>query len=302
MGNPDFAFPSLDALINSRHHVVAVVPSPDKPQGRGRILSGLPVRKRASALGLKLIQPFSINDPKFFNELVDINADIYVVVAFKILPQSIIQIPKFGSINLHPSYLPKYRGAAPIQHALINGENSTGITTFLLSKGVDTGNILLNAPLVIFPNDNSGNLSKRASFIGADLISRTVNLMASGFDSGKSQDNNRVSYAPKINSSDQRIDWTRTNVEVKNKIRALSPYPGAYTKLGGRRLRVGKVSLSFHEFGAPANLAVVKKSSLIVRCGAGSVYIEELHPEGIKPMTVRQFLAGAKLSEGDYFD
>ena len=170
MGNPDFAVPSLDALINSRHHVVAVVTSPDKPQGRGRILSGLPVTKRASALGLKLIQPFSMNDPIFFNELLDINADIYVVVAFKILPQSIIQIPKFGSINLHPSYLPKYRGPAPIQHALINGENSTGITTFLLSKGVDTGNILLNAPLVIFPNDNSGNLSKRASFIGADLI------------------------------------------------------------------------------------------------------------------------------------
>ena len=225
-----------------------------------------------------------------------------MVVAFKILPQSIIQIPKFGSINLHPSYLPKYRGPAPIQHALINGENSTGITTFLLSKGVDTGNILLNAPLVIFPNDNSGNLSKRASFIGADLIFRTVNLMASGFDSGKPQDNNRVSYAPKINSSDQRIDWTRTNVEVKNKIRALSPYPGAYTKLRGRRLGVVKVSLSFHEFGTPANLAVVKKSSLIVRCGSGSVYIEELHPEGKKPMTARQFLAGAKLSEGDYFD
>tara|TARA_B100000029_G_scaffold516539_1_gene630692 strand:- start:26099 stop:27007 length:909 start_codon:yes stop_codon:yes gene_type:complete len=302
MGNPDFAVPSLDVLNNSRHDVVAVVSSPDRPKGRGRIISGLPVANKASKLGLKLIQPYSMNNAQFFNELSEINADIFVVIAFKILPQYVFQIPKFGSINLHPSFLPKYRGAAPIQHAIMNGENSTGITTFYISNKVDAGDILLTTPLLIFPDDDSGDLSMRASFIGADLILKTINLISSGFQSSKSQEKHGESKAPKINSTDRKIDWTRTNVEIKNKIRALSPFPGAYTKLGKQRLGIYKVSLSFEEYGFPGNLKVVRKSSLMVQCGSGSVIIEEIHPEGKKRMTGSQFLNGTNVYNGDYFE
>ena len=302
MGNPNFSVPSLDALVNSGHEVVAVVTSSDRPQGRGRAISSMPVANAAAKMGLRLIRTSLLTDPKLHSELSTIGADLYVVVAFKVLSESILQLPKLGSVNLHPSLLPKYRGAAPIQWALMNGENLTGISTFILSKKLDSGNLLMKMPLVIFPEDDYGSISKRASYLGSRLMLRSVDLLASKKVFGQSQDESKASKAPKIHKVDCQINWMRPNVHVRNQIRALSPSPGAVTKLCGRKFKFFKVSLSYSEFGKPAEVISITKSSFMVRCGAGSIKIEELQPEGKKRITARQFLASARLTVGDSFE
>ncbi|MEE2877237.1 MAG: methionyl-tRNA formyltransferase [Candidatus Neomarinimicrobiota bacterium] len=302
MGNPEFAVPSLDALIRSEHEIAAVVTSPDRPMGRGRGLSSMPVAQRTKELGLRLIQPSALSHREFITKALAIDADLFVVVAFKILPEAILQLPRLGSINLHPSILPAYRGAAPLQRAIMNGEILTGISTFFISPEVDSGDLLLSRPLVIFPEDDYDTLVLRASNIGADLLVQTVDLIAYGEASPMSQDSSLVIQAPKILPADCKIDWSRSNVKVRNQIRALSPLPGAVTQLKDRQFKLLKASLSLNSEGRPGEVVAVSKSYVTVRCGSKSIQINELQPEGKRQMTASQFLAGAKLTAGERFE
>ncbi|MBH30836.1 MAG: methionyl-tRNA formyltransferase [Candidatus Marinimicrobia bacterium] len=302
MGNPEFAVPSLNALIGSEHEVTAVVTSPDKMVGRGRVLSPMPVAQRAAELDLKLIQPLTLSDSDFIASISAIDADLFVVVAFKILPKAILELPRLGSINLHPSMLPAYRGPAPLQRAIMNGEVETALSTFFISTAVDSGDLLLSRPLVIFPEDDYGSLSARAAKAGAELLIRTVDQIGSGEATPVPQDHSRVTQAPKILPADCKIDWSRTNMEVRNQICALSPSPGAVTTLKGRQFKLLKVALSMNSERDPGEVTAVSKSSFIIRCGSGSLLIEDLQPEGKKRMTAGQFLAGTKLTVGARFE
>ncbi len=214
MGNPDFAVPSLNEIMVSEHEVVAVVTSPDKPRGRGKSVSPTMVAQRASDYALPLIQPSLLKDDFFISQLQELKADLFSVVAFRLLPSAVLQIPKIGSVNLHPSLLPQYRGAAPLQWALMNGDVKTGITTFLLSPAMDSGDILMTRPLGIFPEDDSGSLSLRASQLGAHLLVETIDSLARGTASPKPQDDRNASRAPKITSEDCEIDWTKSAASV----------------------------------------------------------------------------------------
>ena len=302
MGNPEFAIPSLNALITSEHEVAAVVTSPDRMKGRGRTLSSMPVAQRASELDLRLIQPLTLTDSGFIASMSEIDADLFIVVAFKVLPEAILQLPKLGSINLHPSMLPAYRGPAPLQRAIMNGEVKTAVSTFFISPAVDTGDLLFSRPLVIFPEDNYGTLSARAAKVGAELLIRTVDLIGTGEASPVPQDHSCFTQAPKILSTDCKIDWSRTNLEVRNQIRALSPLPGAVTMLKGQQFKLLKVSLSMNLERGPGEVTAVSKSSFIIRCGSGSLLVKHLQLEGKRRMTAGQFLAGAKLRVGERFE
>ena len=299
MGNPDFAVPSLNELMVSDHEVVAVVTSPDKPRGRGKSVSPTMVAQRASDYALPLIQPSLLKDDFFISQLQELKADLFSVVAFRLLPSAVLQIPKIGSVNLHPSLLPKYRGAAPLQWTLMHGDVKTGITTFLLSPAMDSGDILMTRPLGIFPGDDSGSLSLRASQLGAHLLVETIDSLARGTASPKPQDDSNASRAPKITSEDCEIDWTKSAASVKNQVRALSPTPGAYTSLAGRRLKIYWCELSLAEEETSGEVISLKKTSFTVRCGSGSVVIQELQPEGKRRMTSGEFLAGTQLRVGD---
>ena len=300
MGNPDFAVPSLNEIMVSNHEVVAVVTSPDKPRGRGKSVSPTMVAQRASDYALPLIQPSLLKDDFFISQLQELKADLFSVVAFRLLPSAVLQIPKIGSVNLHPSLLPQYRGAAPLQWALINGDVKTGITTFLLSPAMDSGDILMTRPLGIFPEDDSGSLSLRASQLGAHLLVETIDSLARGTASPKPQDNSNASRAPKITSEDCEIDWTKSAASVRNQVRALSPTPGAYTSLAGGRLKIYRCELSLAEEETSGEVISLNKISFTVRCGSGSVVIQELQPEGKRRMTSGEFLAGIQLRVGDH--
>ena len=301
MGNPDFAVPSLNEIMVSEHEIVAVVTSPDKPRGRGKSVSPTMVAQRASDYALPLIQPLLLKDDFFISQLQELKADLFSVVAFRLLPSAVLQIPKIGSVNLHPSLLPQYRGAAPLQWALMNGDVKTGITTFLLSPAMDSGDILMTRPLGIFPEDDSGSLSLRASQLGAHLLMETIDSLARGTASPKPQDDSNASRAPKITSEDCEIDWTKSAASVRNQVRALSPTPGAYTSLAGRRLKIYRCEPSLAEEGTSGEVISINKSSFSVRCGSGSVVIQELQPEGKRRMTSGEFLAGTQLRVGDRF-
>ena len=299
MGNPDFAVPSLNEIMVSEHEVVAVVTSPDKPRGRGKLVSPTMVAQRASDYALPLIQPSLLKDDFFISQLQELKADLFSVVAFRLLPSAVLQIPKIGSVNLHPSLLPQYRGAAPLQWALMNGDVKTGITTFLLSPAMDSGDILMTRPLGIFPEDDSGSLSLRASQLGAHLLVETIDSLARGTASPKPQDDSNASRAPKITSEDCEIDWTKSAASVRNQVRALSPTPGSYTSLAGRRLKIYGCELSLAEEQTSWEVISLNKTSFTVRCGSGSVVIQELQPEGKRRMTSGEFLAGTQLRVGD---
>ncbi len=299
MGNPDFAVPSLNEIMVSEHEVVAVVTSPDKPRGRGKSVSPTMVAQRASDYALPLIQPSLLKDDFFISQLQELKADLFSVVAFRLLPSAVLQIPIIGSVNLHPSLLPQYRGAAPLQWALMNGDVKTGITTFLLSPAMDSGDILMTRPLGIFPEDDSGSLSLRASQLGAHLLVETIDSLARGTASPKPQNDSNASRAPKITSEDLEIDWTKSAVSVRNQVRALSPTPGAYTSLAGRRLKIYRCKLSLAGEKTSGEVISLNKTSFMVRCGSGSVVIQELQPEGKRRMISREFLAGTQLRVGD---
>jgi methionyl-tRNA formyltransferase len=298
MGTPEFAVSSLDALVNAGHNIVGVVTAPDKPAGRGLKLSESAVKQYALSKGLHILQPEKLKSPEFLTQLKSLNADVQVVVAFRMLPEVVWNMPPMGTVNLHASRLPDYRGAAPINWAIINGEKETGVTTFKLQHEIDTGNILLQESILIGENETAGELHDRMKTIGAALLVKTINGLADGSIKEIPQatvitDPLIIKHAPKIFSETTRINWERPVDEIFNLVRGLSPYPAAHTFLDGKLLKVYKASKEKQTVNStPGNVLSDHKSYLKLAARDGYISIEELQLEGKKKMPVGEFLKG----------
>jgi methionyl-tRNA formyltransferase len=292
MGTPEFSLPSLKILLKSRHKILAVVTQPDKERGRGKKVSFTPVKKFAVENSITVYQPEKLkNNEEFVEQVKSLNPDLFVVVAFRILPKEIFEIPKFGSFNLHGSYLPKYRGAAPIQWALINGETETGLTTFKLAEKVDTGNIYLQEIIKIYPEDDFGTLHDRMSELGAKMVLETVNLIESGNYELKQQDDSLASPAPKITKEICQIDWNKSALEIHNLVRGLSPYPAAFFIFNEKVIKIYKTEIVERTDLKLFQIEQSKKE-LIIGCGKAALRILELQQEGRKRMTAEEFVRG----------
>jgi len=312
MGTPEFAVASLDTLIKNNYNIVGVVTAPDKPAGRGQQIQQSAIKKYALEHGLKLLQPEKLKDENFISELKNLKADLQFVVAFRMLPEIVWNMPKMGTYNLHASLLPKYRGAAPINWAIINGEKESGVTTFKLKHEIDTGNILFQQKVKIEEGDTAGDLHDKLMNEGAALILKTVKEINTGFESGKeldflSQQENLVCHAPKIFKEDCLIDWSKTAIDINNKIKGLSPYPTAYAhfKNGDGALYSIKIFNSKCESGAVfqpnGSLLTDNKNFLKVYCEEGLIEITEIQLQGKKKMTVPEFLRGFIIKDGAMF-
>ena len=292
MGTPDFAIPSLKVLVESDHEVLAVVTSPDKQRGRGQKISFTPVKKFAVENNLPVIQPEKLkNNPQLVEDLKKYDADLYVVVAFRILPPEVFTIPKFGSFNLHGSFLPKYRGAAPIQWALINGETETGLTTFKLAEKVDTGNIYLQKKVEIFNEDSLGTLHDRLSEIGAQVVLETVDMIERGGYELLNQDDSLATPAPKITKETSLIDWNQPAFKIQNLVRGLSPIPCAHFIHNGKNIKIYKSEVVERNDLSPGEF-FQSKTELHVGCSENALRILELQQEGKKRMGIEEFLRG----------
>jgi len=298
MGSPEFAIASLEKLTQSRHEIAGVVTVPDKPKGRGRKLSESPVKTFAREHDLKILTPESLKDEEFVQTLKELSPDLMVVVAFRILPEVVFIIPAKGTINLHASLLPKYRGAAPIKWAIMNGETKSGLTTFYIKKKVDTGNIIMQREVEIHPEENFGEVHDRMAKVGADVLSQTVDLIERGEVEATRQVDALATPAPKITPEHCRIDWSRKAVEIKNQIRGLAPSPGAFALFRGKILKVFKAQV-VEDRSSSGDLGEVveteKKESLRVRTGRGILSLLEVQPEGKRRMTVEEFVRGYRV-------
>lgn len=296
MGTPDFSVPSLKSIYKSEHELIAIVTVPDKERGRGQKVSFTPVKEFAIENKTPVYQPEKLKgNVEFVDQMKKLNPDLFVVVAFRILPKEIFNIPKFGSFNLHASLLPKYRGAAPIQWALINGETETGLTTFKLVEKVDTGNIYLQEKIKINPDDNFGTLHDRLSDLGAEVVLRTIELIQSGKNELLQQNDALASPAPKITKEICQIDWNKSALEIHNLVRGLSPYPGAFFVFKEKVIKIYKTEIVERDDLKPFEIHQ-SKTELTIGCGKNALRILELQQEGKKRMNVEEFLRGFKFS------
>lgn len=298
MGTPDFAIPSLRILVEHGYPVVGVVTAPDRPAGRGLQLRPSPVKEYALSQGLKVLQPEKLRDPDFQAELAALAPDLAVVVAFRMLPEAVWRMPRLGTFNLHASLLPDYRGAAPINWAVINGERRSGATTFFLDKAIDTGQILLQKDLDIPEDWSAGDLHDHLMDMGADLVLQTVQGIESDSLQPFPQDESIIQHAaPKIFKEHCRIDWQQDAVRVRNLVRGLSPFPTAWTTLDGKVLKVYRVVLSDETPGTPGAV-LIDRGRLHIACGSGAVEVLELQLEGKSRMDTATFLRGYKGGSG----
>jgi methionyl-tRNA formyltransferase len=304
MGTPDFAVLSLKALVENGYHVVGVITAPDKPAGRGRQLSESAVKQYAVQQSLPILQPEKLKNPEFIAELESLKADLQIVVAFRMLPEMVWSMPTMGTFNLHGSLLPQYRGAAPLNWAVINGETETGVTTFLLSHDIDTGRIMFQEKIGIAENDTVGDLHDQLMVIGASLVLKTVDALASGNVEAIDQENlidhpDRIKHAPKIYKDDCRIDWTKDTESVRNLIRGLSPYPAAWTELehsGKGEVLTAKIFAVTRDNSslpaAPGTLQTDGKKFLKISCPDGWLSIADIQLSGKKRMKTDELLRG----------
>ena len=300
MGTPDFAVPSLEALLKSGDDVVGVVTQPDRPKGRGQSLTPSPVKLVALREHIPILQPTKMKDPDVLAALASWKPDLIVVAAFgRILPPAILSLPPKGCINVHGSLLPKYRGAGPIQWAIINGETETGITTMLMDEGMDTGAMLLQEKIAIEPGDTAGSLSPRLALLGARLLVETVQRLKAGTLDSNVQDHAHATMAPLLKKEDGAIDWRLPAAVLANRIRGLTPWPGAYTFLGQDRwMLYCAVALTERTAEIPGRITAVKKDEIHVATGEGILAVRELQPANSRRMTVAQYLAGHSLEVG----
>lgn len=297
MGTPEFAVPSLDILVKNGYDIVAVITAPDKPSGRGLQMTKSDVKVAAEKHGLKILQPPSLKAPGFVEALKALNANLQIVVAFRMLPEMVWAMPEIGTFNLHGSLLPQYRGAAPINWAIINGEKETGVTTFFLKHEIDTGSILFQEKETISADDDAGSVYQRLMHKGAALVLKTVKLIEAGDYDPKPQDESgERKHAPKLFRENCMIDWNKRGSEVVNLIRGLSPYPAAWTSLAGKNFKVYKAVSEEKKSAKPVgSFETDDKSYLHVFVNDGFVSILELQPEGKKRMKINEFLMGNKL-------
>ncbi len=297
LGTPDFSVPSLDAIIKAGHEVVGVVTMPDKPAGRGMQMQQSAVKKYAVENNIKVLQPLKLKDPVFIEELKSLEADIQVVIAFRMLPEIVWQMPKYGTLNLHASLLPDYRGAAPINWAIINGETKSGVSTFFLKHEIDTGDVLLKTEVDITPTMNAGELHDLLMYIGAETVVKSLSLIESGNTNGSPQGSGSNKTAPKIFKENCLINWDNKAKNIYNLIRGLSPYPAAFTHFENKILKVfeAKVELNKHE-DSIGKFISDNKTYLKVSCQDGFIHLLSIQMEGKKRMNVEEFLRGNKIS------
>ena len=305
MGTPTFSVPTLEALLESEFSVVGIVTQPDRPRGRGQELSFSPVKELAQAHDLRILQPEKMKQPEFLKILEQWKPDVIVVTAFgRILPKIILDLPPHGCLNVHASLLPRYRGAAPIQWAIINGESETGITTMLMDEGMDTGAILLQEAVPIDVEETAGELSVRLAHIGGRLLIETLRGWISQKISPIAQDGSKATMAPLLRKEDGNLPWDCHAIEIANRIRGLSPWPGAFTFCQQERLTIWKGSPfgDPEEVGssneAPGTIVKVGKESLLVRTGNGLLSVKEIQPANRKRMSVGHFVSGHRVTPG----
>ena len=302
MGNPEFAVPSLKNIVESEYALLAVVSNPSKLIGRNKTEKITKVGEFAKSQSIPLFQPQTLDDPEFLKEMNTLNPDYFLVVAFKILPASLLNIPQKGSINLHASLLPHYRGAAPIQRAIMNGERETGLTTFIIRRLVDTGSILMQMKVSINDSDTFGTLSEKMSKKGADLLLKTLNRLRDNSLFPQEQDHSNATSAPKIKESDSCIDWGQPAEIIHNQIRGLAPKPAAFTYFNGMRLKILRSSVNqSNEKQNPGSVVFCDKKLLIIQTGYGHIELLTIQREGKKTMETPDFLNGVDINIGDTF-
>jgi methionyl-tRNA formyltransferase len=293
MGTPEFAVASLDALVKAGHNIVGVITAPDKPAGRGMKMNTSDVKKYAEEHSLRLLQPEKLKNPEFFEELKSLAADLQIVVAFRMLPEVVWNMPPLGTINVHASLLPKYRGAAPINWAIINGEKESGVTTFKLTHEIDTGNILLQEKVVIDDGDTAGDLHDKLMLAGASLLVKTIDGLVNGTVKEQPQTTGSVIHAPKLNTETSRIDWTKPVSGIHNLIRGLSPYPGAFTRLRNSTFKIYRSEFKEQPVETdPGSFETDNKTFLRFAASNGYIYAKDVQAEGKKRMSVEDFLRG----------
>lgn len=298
MGTPEFAVPSLEKLVENGWNVVGIITAPDKPQGRGQKLVGSPVKQAAEKLGLHILQPTNLKNPEFQQELKELKADLQIVVAFRMLPESVWSMPPLGTFNLHASLLPNYRGAAPINWAIINGEKETGVTTFFLKHEIDTGSVIFQEKIEIKPEDDLGIVYDKLMNIGSELVVKTVDAIAKNAVNPLPQDESKANHhAPKIFKETCKIDWTQSSESIFNLVRGLSPYPAAWTEFQDKTCKIFKTAFSEQNLSGknPGEWISDGKTHLTFQCGQGSLKILELQLEGKKRMKIDELLRGFKL-------
>ena len=302
MGTPDFAVPALTALHESRQDVLAVVTQPDRPKGRGRRMVAPAVKEVASTMGYPVLQPSKVKEPWFLERIIAMDPELFVVVAYgRLLPASFLSIPRIGAINIHASVLPKYRGPAPIQWAIINGEDETGVTTIWMDEGLDTGDILLSTSVPIGPEDTTGSLSRRLAEAGGQLLIETLSKLKADQLGGTAQDKSLATYAPLLKKEDGRIDWSKNAMALDAFVRGMNPWPGAFTFLSGKRLKVLKAKGAQKPVAEePGTVIEGFPGDLRVATGRGSLGLLEVQLESAKRLPIRDFLRGFPVSPGTH--
>lgn len=312
MGTPDFAVESLKKLVENGYNIVGVITMPDKPSGRGYKIQYSAVKKYALEQNLPLLQPEKLKDENFLSELKALEADLQIVVAFRMLPEVVWDMPRLGTFNLHGSLLPQYRGAAPINWSIINGDKETGVTTFFLTHEIDTGKIILQEKIKIGENDNAGKIHDELMIVGAGLVQKTVDMILEGSVDAVDQkqffsDEKDLKHAPKIFKETCRINWEKPAGEIHNLIRGMSPYPTAWTELlsEGKESQMVKIYRSEIVLSAntvvPGTILTDNKTYLHVACSNGLISVEEIQFAGKKAMKIDEVLRGYKIEEGAYF-
>jgi len=301
MGNSEIACPILNALKKSKHQILSVVSNSPKALGRGMTYQYTPVGKLANKLDLKLISVDSLKNKQFISTIEKLQADIFVVVAFRILPSLLLSLTNKGAMNLHASLLPKYRGAAPIQHAILNGDSETGISTFIIDKNLDTGPILLQKKISISNQDNFDTLSKKISDEGPVLILKSLDLLEKDNYKLFSQLDKEASYAPKILKNELLIDWTQTANQINNRVRALS-YSGVFTFINGKRIKLYKTRVHENNISSkPGRISIIDKKKVFISCAKDDLELIEVQMENKSRMLTSEWIKGAQIKTGDYF-
>jgi len=300
MGTPEFATPSLEKIFRSKYELIGVITQPDKLAGRSYKLTPPKVKELANKLNINVWQPTSLRDKESLDLIKKLTPDLVVVVAFgQILSKEFLQIPKIGSINLHASLLPKYRGASPIHYAIIQGESKTGVTIAWIDKMLDAGDIILQQEVDIQPDDTTGTLSQKLSLIGAELLLKAIELINEGKAPRIKQDISQVTYAPKLNKKDGLINWQRSNIEIYNLVRGLNPFPGAYTYYKNQMLKIWTTEI-IEEEGSPGKvMKIFKDKGPVIGTAKGCILIRELQPANKKKLSGAEFINGYRIKIGD---
>ena len=305
MGTPDFSVPTLEALVASEHEVVGVVTQPDKPKGRGKEIHMSPVKECALQHNIPVYQPVRARDEAFVDEMRALNPDVMVVIAFgQILPKSLLELPKYGCVNIHASLLPKYRGAAPIQWAVINGDEETGITTMMMDVEMDTGDMLEKTVVKLDPEETGGSLFDRLSLLGGDLILSTLSKLEKGEITPVPQDHEKATYVKKISKSMGDIDWTMDAVSIERLVRGLNPWPSAFTRWNGKMLKIWEEKvLPDPDVKLPCGSVIsASDEGLKIQTGAGVLCVTSLQLEGKKRMDTAAFLRGYQVAAGSMME